>query len=231
MRTLGRISIVGGWVVALVLAAAASAGAAGTCVAGSTPRMACPLTSTLSSSMPADNNRIYYKAWAHKGTEVRLTINDTEDPGCSIISSAVDHACSPVCVEFGFGGTDTPCSFPDHGLDRPVSTQTTAPRTGVFYFDVYLLTGSNSGGAIPYTLSVLANPAVRWPPPCVVPRLPHNTFLSVAKSRLRHSGCRVGRIRHRRTHRTHSGDVVSLGLHAGSVHRRGTKVAITVATR
>jgi hypothetical protein len=225
-------SVVALCAVACSLIAVHGASASTSCVPGTTPQRACPLTGTVSASLPGSGADYYYKLWARKGTEIRLTLNNTEDPGCST-GSAPPGGCLLECAMFTqiqSRSKNFPCSIPSDGLDRPASEQVTVPHTGVFYISLNT-EAFRGGGTQPYSLKVLANPGVRWPPPCVVPRLPHDTFLSVAESKLRHDGCRVGRIRHVRDRHTHGGDVVSLGLRRGSIHPRGTRVAVTVAAR
>ncbi len=214
----------------LLLLAVHQARATEACVAGTTPQQACPLTSSVSGALPGSGVKYYYKLWASKGTEIRLTTNNTQDPSCT-----TSGGCLLECAYFTSnvaktsGGGDG-CSVPTNGSDRPSTQQVTAPYTGVYYMAINT-ERFNGTTTVPYSLSVLANPGVRWPPPCVVPQLSHNTFLSVAESRLRDNGCRVGRIRHVGSRNTHGGDVVSLGLREGSIHRRGTSVSITVAAR
>ncbi len=227
----GRVTLVGLCASTFALIAANGAGATGACVAGTTPQRACPLTHSVSSSLSGSGDSVYYKLWARRGTEIRLTLDDTENPGCS--TGVVPGGCVLMCASFDKlspSNGKSPCSTPSEGSDRPATEQVTATRSGVFYLSVNT-ERFNGSGTVPYSLSVSANPGVRWPPPCVVPRLPHDTFLSVAESRLRAAGCRVGQIRRVHNRHTHGGDVVSLGLRGGSIRPRGARVAITVATR
>jgi hypothetical protein len=182
------------------LTAPASASANGPCGQDFDGNHSCPVNSAVTSSYPGslitDNETDYYVFHAVRGTELSVSITDTEDPRCSTsyagncgdINAALDDAQGN-----GVDGTDG--SQPSDGITVPQTFSHTLEATGTYFLLISGNLGTDANDnptAVPYTLSVNAAPSVQWPPPAappaIVPRLMwkgksrprHKTFFSLA---------------------------------------------------
>jgi len=219
-------------IVATLMAMAASTAPAladGYCGHDPTGPTACGIdtSETVTGTYSTDFASDYYVFFARKGTQLTLTVNDTEDPFCSESGVIV---CGDVYVslldssgkKLGVSGRSTP----DNGVPVPRSITNTLRSSGVYYAVVFGDVGSNPE---PYSLTVAGSPNVTWPHPCVVPKLRRHTHLGTAKGRLRISSCSVGKIKRAHNRSVPRGDVIRLASRAGTIIPHGAKVGILVS--
>jgi hypothetical protein len=152
-----------------VLLSAGIAGANGPCGQNFDGDNACGITSpgTVSGSLVTDNEKDYYVLYARKGTELSVTVTDTESPTCD-----EEFSCGSAAVELLEGDGDeeyqSASSSPNHGITVPGDFDHTIETTGTYYLVVSGDLGSDNNDnptPVPYTLGVNASPAVQWPPP------------------------------------------------------------------
>ena len=215
---------------------AAPASANGPCGQDFDGPTACPVntasTSNYLGSMATDNESDYYVLYAQRGTELSVTITDTENPVCSDpppgptvacgqVSAALDDAQGDELDESfnNNGGFD---SSPINGLQVPATFSHTIDSTGTYYLIVTSsFLGSFSPPPLPYTLSVSASPNVQWPPPvppppppkCKVPNF-GGARLSTVRQRIVDNHCTVGRVIYRYS-RVRKGVVIATNRRAG----------------
>lgn len=233
MRTSVRRAWVGLAIALIVsLAAAGSASAYGTCGVDATGPTACPITtspSSVSGSIASGDENDYFVFYARRHTHFSMTVNDTEDPSCGTGGPTL---CSTVSADLldskGRKVANTELSGPYNGVPVPRGLQVTL-RAGTYYV---VVSGSPQAGApVPYqvTIKPATSPRIQWPPPCIVPRLRHNTSLRRAKQILGHYRCAAGRVTRRRDRHTRRGDVIGLRPRAGAVLPYGAKVRLIVS--
>lgn len=217
----------------LTLLGAAPAGAYGPCGTNFDGPTACPITTspaTVGGTLASSPEKDYYVFYARRHTQLSLAATDTEDPSCDLLSSV--H-CSIVQVALydrkgnvlamsGYSGPQNGVASLPAGLSRRLAG-------GIYYAVVSGVLFSS--GPIPYSLSVNGSPNVQYPPPCIVPKLRHNTGLARAKRLLARHGCGVGKIRHQVDRRVRRGDVIGFRPRAGTVAPFGTRVGILVSGR
>lgn len=212
------------------LCAASSASAFGPCGVDDSTASACPLSLspiTVSGSLATGSENDWYVFDAYRTTVLSLTINNTDDPSCSITLTCADVEAT-LLHKNGAEVTNTQDSTPQDGSDQPQSISPTI-RRGIYYVEVNGF-GSESLPA-PYTLSINANttPAIHWPPLCQVPRLRPNTRLARAKLKLTRAFCLPGRVTHAYSNHTRRGRVIGLRPHVRAVRPFHTKVRIIVS--
>lgn len=156
---------------AACLAIPSAAAANGPCGQNFDGNHACGVNSpaAIDGSLVTDNERDYYVFHAVKGTQVAISITDTENPACTSASSG---GCGDVRVQLadsqGNDIVDSNNSYPNNGITVPATINHTLDAKGTYYL---IVTGSlgydanNNRTAIPYTLSVNASPNVQWPAP------------------------------------------------------------------
>ena len=152
---------------AVSLALVGSAGATGSCGNDFSGNAACGVQSPGSypGVINAQNESDYYVLYAHANTDLRLTITDTEDPGCG------GYACGDARVLIydnqGNEINSSENSQPQNGITVPRSLDWVIGTTGTYYLVVTGDLGTNSAEnstSVPYTLAVNASPGVHWPP-------------------------------------------------------------------
>lgn len=181
-------SILGALLV-LPLLAAAPASANGPCGQDFDGDHACGLTSpaTVSGSLVTDNEKDYYVFYARKGTELQVTITDTELATCT-----ENLVCGYTHAELLEGNGDEvydgASSEPNNGITVPGDFDRTIETSGTYYLLVSGELGRDNNGnpaPVPYTLGVSASPTVQWPAPqpahkvsrCTVHRVRHHGHL------------------------------------------------------
>jgi hypothetical protein len=217
----------------LVALSAGVARANGYCGADPSGPTACGITTneTLSGVMTTPTySTDYYVFFARKGTQVSITMDDTENPLCSV---AVQYEfCGGVAATLYDGRGNTVASgedsSPNGGVPVPETLHHTL-RQGVYYVTVENL--SDQGRPQPYNLSVYGSPALTWPHPCVVPRVDRHEHLGTARLALRNGSCTVGRLRRVRDRRVPAGDVVAFRPGVGTIARPGARVEVVVSGR
>ena len=159
------------------LVAAEPAAAAGPCGIDSDTDTACPITATAASysgTLTTDGEDDYYVFYAQAGTQLSLTITDTEDPSCAEGSSG------SVCGDVGADLLDanendlssTDDSTPMNGARIPTTLTATLQTSGTYYVDIsgdLGADGDNNPTPVPYTLTVTASPGIQWPSPSLTP--------------------------------------------------------------
>ncbi len=203
-----RASILRGLVLAVMASAlvvAAPASANGPCGQNYDGNHACGVNSpaTENGTLVTDNESDYYVFHAQKGTELQVSITDTEDPTC-------DYECGSAEVglyDASGNEIDSPSSCcgssPQSGINVPASFSTTIEVTGTYYLIVGGNLGQDSNGnptSVPYSLNVGASPNVQWPPP---PPPPSSSGSSGTSGSSGSSGQPPHRHHHRRRHRRH----------------------------
>jgi hypothetical protein len=150
---------------------AATADANGPCGQNFDGNHACGVTSPASipGSLVTDNEKDYYVFWAARGTQLSVTITDTEDPRCTE-SSSID--CGNVAVGLytsdGEPTYEDASSSPNNAITVPGSFGHSLEYTDTYYLVVTGSLGEDANDnprAIPYKLDVSASPMVQWPPP------------------------------------------------------------------
>lgn len=241
-RSMGGLTIT--LLASLLMAAPASAN--GPCGQDFDGPTACPVntasTSNYLGSMVTDNESDYYVFYAQEGTELSVTITDTENPvcsnpppgptvGCGHVSAALDDAHGDELDESANnnGGND---SSPVGGITVPATFSHTIDTTGTYYL---IVTSSFLGSfpPLPYTLSVTASPNVQWPPPpppppkCKVPRF-GGASLSTVTQRIVNNHCTVGRVIHR-YNRAHKGLVIAMNRRPGIFLPYRSAINVTIS--
>ena len=182
----------------VMLLTAASSNANGPCGQDFDGNHACPVNSpgSYDGSLTTDNERDYYVFRAQKGTELGVSITDTENPQCSTASYG---ECGRVDVELlnasGESEDENAGSNPYNGITVPGKFSHTIETTGTYY----LVVSGNLGrdehenpAPVPYALEVSASPNVVWPPPTVTPAPPATTHTETR--------CTVKHVRRHRHH-------------------------------
>lgn len=212
------------------LLAASAATAYGPCGVDINGPSACPIASSpasASGSIASRDEKDYYVFYARPHTHFSVTVNDTEDPNCYL-----NYDCSAVTAYVyntrGVLVTSSHSSQPQVGIPQPQSLSATL-RGGTYY--VVIGGVPDTANPVPYTFTVnpATSPAVQWPPPCIVPRLPHGTSLRHAEAILVRSHCAVGRVTRRHDRHTRSGKVLGLRPRAGSTEPYGAKINILLS--
>jgi hypothetical protein len=215
---------------ALALACAGPAAANGYCGADPTGPTACPVptNTTVAGAISSNSENDYYVFYVAHQTVLQLTINDSEAAQCS---TSLAYSCGNVQAGLldsrGNQVTATDSSSPQNGIAVPESVTKTIGR-GIYYVAVSGFVAPYTMPSIPYQLTVDGNPAVQWPPACIVPRLKSKTTLARAKQRVRNNRCTVGVV-HRVRSKKPRGDVVRLRPGVGSVLPYGARVTIYVS--
>lgn len=232
------MAIAGAMVVALLGAGAAHAD--GYCGPDPVGPRACavPTNGAVTGTLTANFEHDYFVFYARRGTQLSLTITNDDDPACSISPDPLSYYCGVAWTELLNGRgqqlAQTASSEPVNGVPVSKSVSRILKRPGTYYAvvtgDPYIGTVFN-GVPLPYTLAVNGSPKITWPHPCVVPKLRRHTHLGTAKRRLRKASCRVGKVRHVRSHRVPRGDVMRLRPKGGTIAAPGYKVRIVVSGR
>jgi hypothetical protein len=161
--------------VAAALAASAcfagAAGANGPCGQNFDGNHACGVSSpaSITGSLVTDNESDFYVFWAARGTQLSVSITDTENPRCTE-SYSIDCGNASVSL-YNSDGDDTyegASSSPQNSITVPGTFGHTLEYTGTYYLVVSGGLGSDANDnptATPYKLDVNASPAVQWPPP------------------------------------------------------------------
>lgn len=126
--------------------------------------------SDYSGSILTDNEQDYYVFHAAKGTQLSVSLTDTENPGCS--QWDFTGYCGEVDVNLydGKGNeVDGPAdSTPNNGVTVPGAFAHTIDATGTYFLIVEGSLGSDANDnptSVPYTMHLTASPNVQWPPP------------------------------------------------------------------
>jgi hypothetical protein len=233
-RSVGGLA---GMLVATLLAAAPAA-ANGPCGQDFNGDNACPVntasTTSYSGSLVTDNESDYYVFYAQKGTELSVTITDTENPSCSTSAGYCGGAAVNLDDAQGNQLDGTDGSTPNNGITVPQRFSHTLESAGTYYLIVsgYLGTDQNQNPtAVPYTLNVSASPNVQWPAPppsCKVPGF-HRASLATVEQRIAAGHCTVGSVRHQYSRSTRRGRVLSLSPGAGTSLANGAPVSVVVS--
>jgi hypothetical protein len=156
---------------AMSLLGAAPAGANGPCGQDLDGNTACAVNSPFSAngSLITDNESDYYVFHAPKGTELSVSITDTENPQCGEQCGSVKgYLLEAKGNEIDSDGWSGSTSSPHNGIPVPLTLSHTVEATGTYYLLVGIgELGRDENGqrtAVPYTLTVSASPAVGWPP-------------------------------------------------------------------
>lgn len=161
------------------LAAVAPAGANGPCGQDFDGNHACAVNSpaSYSGSLVTDNKKDYYVFYAQIGTELSVSVTDTENPQCS--SAGYPVSCGYIRVELdnssGDGVDEDAESNINNAITVPGTLAHTLEATGTYYLIVsgHLGRDKNENGTeVPYTLGVTASPIVQWPVPPPAPPPP-----------------------------------------------------------
>lgn len=216
------------------LLTAGSVGAEGYCGADTSTAAACPVgpdESVGGAIAPATaSSADYFVFSARADTSMGITLDDAEAPGCSAAGST--QTCGGVRVQvYDSHGTldaTSGLSTPRDGVSVSTHTHVTLRDPGTYFAEVE---GYANSQTVPYALLLDATPPVRWPAPCVVPRLPHRTRLRTARQRLVAALCAVGKVRYRHNVGVPRGDVIALRPRAGSVLAAHHRIAIDVSGR
>jgi hypothetical protein len=181
------------------LAAPSVVSANGPCGQNFDGNHACGVTSpaTITGSIVTDNENDYYIFHAVKGTELSVSLSDTEAPSCS---QSYTNQCGSVYVQLtdaqGNEIEETNNSSPNNGISVPANFSHTLPANGTYYLIVSGGLGRDANDnptAVPYQLNVNASPNVQWPPPAPAPV--HK------KTAHRVQVCTVKKVRRHRHHR------------------------------
>jgi hypothetical protein len=224
---------------AIALGLAASASANGPCGQDFDGNHACPVNSpvNLTGSLVTDNETDYYIFSAQKGTELSVTITDTEDPSCS---TSDDIDCGDVRAELLFANGDntgqgTESSEPNNNITVPSRFAYTIGATGHYYLVVSGNLGSDQNEnptPVPYTLSVSASPDVQWPPPpppCVVPKFKVGETLGTLEQHVTSGHCVTAKVVRVHSRHVRRGYVLGLSPGPGTQLAYGSPVTITVS--
>jgi opacity protein-like surface antigen len=185
-------------VAAACLAIPTAASANGPCGQDFDGNHACGVNSpaTIDGSLVTDNESDYYVFHAAKGTELSVSVTDTEAPSCS---QSYTSGCGSVYVELtdnkGNGIEQTEGSSPNNGISVPANFSHTLDANGTYYLIVRGQLGNDANDnptSVPYQLSVSASPSVQWPPPA--PPQGHTPTAHKVKV------CTVKKVRRRRHH-------------------------------
>lgn len=192
---------------------------------------ACPIptSQTVTGTFTKPYESDFFVFFARKGTQLSLTIRDTEDPSCYDLS-APTAPCADAEVqlfdahghELAYSGLSTVVNF----VPVSASLSHTVHANGVYYAVAYNDTAF--AHSYPYSLTAFGSLNVTWPHPCVVPKLRRHSDLGTAKRRLTLSRCSVGRVK-RVPSRAPRGEVVRLAPGAGTIAAPGARVAIVVS--
>ena len=167
------------------LAAATSAEANGPCGQDFDGNHACAVNSSASytGSLVTDNESDYYVLYARAGTELSVSITDTENPQCSSVSEPI--SCGDARVNLVDANGNSLYESAESRINNAITVTGTFAHTleaaGTYYLIVSGRLGADEHGnntAVPYTLGVIASPNVQWPAPPPPPPPPPPPRLS-----------------------------------------------------
>ena len=172
----------------------------------------------------------YFVFSARADTSLAITLDDGEAPECSATGSTQTCGAVRVQVYDSHGTLDATSglSTPQDGISVAAHTRVTLRDAGTYYADVE---GYANSQTVPYALLLDGTPSVRWPAPCIVPRLPHRTRLRTARRQLVAALCTVGKVHYHHNAGVRRGDVIALRPRAGSVLPAHHRIAIDVSGR
>ncbi len=188
-------------------------------------------------TLVTDNESDYYVFYAQRGTELSVSITDTENPVCSNPPPGPTVGCGDVTAqlddaegnEIDGSGNGSSAS---NGITVPATFAHTIDSTGTYY----LIVSSEYLGSfppVPYTLTVNASPNVQWiaPPPalpkCEVPKFV-GANLNTVKRRIINNHCTVGRVSYR-YNRVHRGTVITMNRRAGNLLLNDSPINLIVS--
>jgi Bacterial pre-peptidase C-terminal domain len=192
---------------------------------------------TETGTIVASDDTDYYVFHASAETKLSVSINDTEDPGCS---TSDEIECGDVSVELYDAKADdeggTGSSSPDSGLAIPQNWTTIIPTAGTYYLEVSGSPGSDVNDnptSVPYTLQVTGSPGLVWPytpppPSCEVPKV-SDASLATAEHHILQGHCTVGRVRHSYSATIRKGDVIAISPAAGRTLANDASINIAVS--